>query len=318
MEHVDIAGVGQPVSQVILGTATRPFMRSRDAAYLIDAALDTGVNTFDLARAYGAAEETFGRWLRGGGRRDRVVLLSKGGHPGLAGQSRVCEKDIRRDLERSLAALGTDFIDIYLMHRDDERRDVGELVELLNTLRAEGKIGAFGGSNWTHERIAAANAYAAEHGLVPLAVSSPQFGLASQERDPWGGGCVSISGPRGTDARAWYRAHDVCVVAYSSLGRGMLSGRVTSDDVASARRVMDRPAYKGFACADNFERLRRCEELARELGCDVPSVAMRWVIGQGLAVCAVVSTTRTEGIRANVAALDLELTEEQLAWLDLR
>ena len=83
----------------------------------------------------------------------------------------------------------TDYIDIYLLHRDDPAVPASEIVEIFNAMHREGKIGAFGGSNWTHERIQEANAYAKDHGLIPFTVSSPNFGLADQIADPWGGGC---------------------------------------------------------------------------------------------------------------------------------
>lgn len=75
--------------------------------------------------------------------------------------------------------------------------DPGPMVEILNEYHKAGRIGAFGGSNWTHQRIAEANAYASKYGLVPFTVSSPNFGLCNQIDDPWGGGpwSVTISGP---------------------------------------------------------------------------------------------------------------------------
>lgn len=76
--------------------------------------------------------------------------------------------------------LGENYIDIYLLHLDDPDVDVAVPVEVMNALHAEGKIGAFGGSNWTHQRIEEANEYAYRRGLIPFTVSSPNFGLADQ------------------------------------------------------------------------------------------------------------------------------------------
>ena len=104
-------------------------------------------------------------------------------------------KDVREDLEKSLENLRTDYIDIYLAHRDDEQVSVEEIVEAFNALHAEGKIGAFGGSNWTHQRSEESNEYAYKHDMLPFTVSSPNFGLAEQVKDLWGGGSISISGP---------------------------------------------------------------------------------------------------------------------------
>lgn len=128
-----------------------PVWRGQNANELLDAVYAAGVNTLDTARVYGKSERTFGKWLTEKNIRDKVVILSKCGHPNLIfGTKRVNEKEMWKDLEKSLKELQTDFIDIYLLHRDDLQKDAGELVEIFNAMHAEGKIGAFGGSNWTH------------------------------------------------------------------------------------------------------------------------------------------------------------------------
>ena len=224
----------------------------QDADEMLDAAVGNGINAFDTARNYGGAEASLGRWLKKRGVRGEVVLLSKCAHPDERG-SRVNERAIREDFARSQEALGTDYIDIYLLHRDDERVPVGEIVELLNAMHREGKIGAFGGSNWTHERLAAANEYARSRGLIPFAASSPNFGLAHQMCDPWGGGCVTISGAENGAAREWYRKTQLPVIAYSSLGRGFFSGKFRSGERARARKVLDAVARKAYDCEENYQ-----------------------------------------------------------------
>ena len=109
--------------------------------------------------------------------------------------------DISADIHDSLARFKTDYIDLYLLHRDDPDVTVGPIVERLHEHREKGQIHAYGGSNWSHERFAAANAYAEKHGLTPFAVSSPNFSLAEQAQPPWSG-CITISGPSQKAARA--------------------------------------------------------------------------------------------------------------------
>ena len=278
MEYGNIAGVKQPVPRILLGTAVKPMLLGQDADEMLDAAVGNGINAFDTARNYGGAEASLGRWLKKRGVRGEVVLLSKCAHPDERG-SRVNERAIREDFARSQEALGIDYIDIYLLHRDDERVPVGEIVELLNAMHREGKIGAFGGSNWTHERLAAANEYARSRGLIPFAASSPNFGLAHQMCDPWGGGCVTISGAENGAAREWYRKTQLPVIAYSSLGRGLLAGKK---------------------------------------GCTVSEIAMRWVFSEGLNIFAVVSASSRERILGNIAALSLPMTKKEAEYLDLR
>ncbi len=318
MKYMDIPYVRKPVSRILYGTAMAPFMMGQDGSELLDAMYGMGINTLDMAKGYIGAEKSVGNWLREKGMRDKVVLLSKCGHPSMFGRKRVNERAMRGDFAKSSEALGTDYIDIYILHRDDPDVPAGDIVEIFNAMHEEGKIGAFGGSNWTHQRIAEANEYAYKHNLIPFSVSSPNFGLAEQVNDPWGGGCVTISGPDHEDARQWYADTQMPVIAYSSLGRGFFSGKVKGDEPESASKVLDSVAMKGYACEDNFERLRRCEELAERRQCSVAQVAMAWIYGQPLNTFAVVSTSSPERMKQNIEALHLNLTEEECLYLNLQ
>ena len=313
-----IPGIKMPVSRIFFGMAMMPFLAGGEDSDLLDSVFAAGINTFDLARNYGMAEQSMGKWMRQRGNRDQVILLSKCAHPDASGGKRVNEAEIRKDFQASSEALGVSRIDIYLLHRDDPEVPAGQVVEILNALHAEGKIGVFGGSNWTHERIAEANEYAYAHNLIPFTVSSPNFGLAEQKEDPWGGGCVAISGPENEAARDWYSQQQMPVIAYSSLGRGFFSGRMKSTDADHPQDFLDGPAVKGYACPANFERLRRCEELARQKNVTVPQIAMRWIFGQKMNTFAVVSSSKPGRIRDNLKALTLEMTQEELDYLDLR
>ena len=318
MQYGEISYVKKPVSRILYGTAMEPFNVGGDGNVLFDAMYEQGINAFDTARVYGEAEQVLGRWIEERELRDKVVILSKCVHPLPDGTKRVSEKEIRADFALSSRYLRTDYIDIYLAHRDDEQVSVEEIVEAFNALHAEGKIGAFGGSNWTHQRIEEANEYAYKHDMLPFTVSSPNFGLAEQVKDLWGGGSISISGPAGLEARKWYAKERMPLVAYSSLGRGLFSGKLKSEDAAFADRVLDEFAMKGYAYPQNFERLRRCEELAAEKGCSVSQIAMAWIFRQKLNTFAVVSTSKPERMQENIAAMELELTADEISYLDLQ
>jgi len=116
----------------------------------------TGGNCIDTAHIYGfgESERALGRWLELSGRRDEIVLVTKGCHPGVdeAGQfgpPRVTAESIHADLGESLERLGTDHVDLYLLHRDDETVRPGPLLEALSEEKESGRIAAFGASNWT-------------------------------------------------------------------------------------------------------------------------------------------------------------------------
>ncbi len=316
MIYGQIDGISRPVSRIFLGTASAPFSTGGDGSGLLETALEQGINAIDTARVYGLSENSLGRWLEKPGNRERIVLLSKCGHPAEDGTRRVNAREMRRDLETSLDCLRTDRIDVWLLHRDDPSVAVGEIMETFHALWEEGRIRAFGGSNWTTERIREANAYAAAHGLRPMTASSPQFGLAAQIRDPWGGGCVTLAGPGASGDRRWYRENGMAVIAYSSLGRGLMSGRFRSDDPEGAGAALDSFAREGFLYPENLERLARCEQLAREKGKTVPQIALSWIFHQGLNAYAVVSASRPERLRQNAEAAETLLSERECAWLE--
>lgn len=322
MKYEHIRGIDKEVSRIVCGCAILPMMKGEVVDDLLDQIYAMGVTTFDTAEHYGLSEISLGHWLKSRNMYDKVVVITKGCHPHEDNPvDRVNPEALKHDLDQSLKRLGTDYIDIYMLHRDDPKVEVGPIVEVLNEYHKSGKIGAFGASNWTHQRIAEANAYAKAHDLVPFTVSSPNFGICNQIDDPWGmgGGCVTISGPSNKEAREWYAENHIPVFAYSSLGRGMFSGRVKSSDMEGAKKILDPWAVKGYCYPENFERLARVEKIAAEKHATVPQVALAWIMSQkNLQVFPLVSAPKAEFMKENIKALDIRLTEEEVNWMDLR
>ena len=311
-----IAGLNQPVSRLFFGTAIPPVMADEPGTMdLLDSVLDTGVNAFDCARSYGRAEEVLGHWMEDRGCRNRITLLSKCGDI-QAGIVRVNRQVILEQLSRSLDALRTDCIDIYLLHRDDPDTPLEEYIETLNEIKESGRIRVFGVSNWTAERIAAANQVAASLGLSGFSVSSPNYSLAVQMQDPFGGGCVTLSGSENRAARSWYAENQMPVIAYSCLARGFLSGRFRSGEFEKARHLLDIFAQKGFLYEENMERLARAEQLAGRLGISVPEVGMRYLFSTKMNLFAVVSTVSAERLKGNLEAVAHPLTAEEVSFLE--
>ena len=303
---VSIKGVDKPVHRMFFGTATPAMLRGEDVNALISTAVDAGFNAFDTARGYARAEESIGKWLKAApGNRDRIVLLTKCCDM-LRGQKIVTTGRIRREMDESLKLLGTDHVDIFLLHRDDPTHPVSEYVETLEALRREGKCLAYGGSNWTHDRLAEANAYAAAHGYQGMTISSPHYGLSEQVQDPWGGDCVTLTGTAMEAARAWYRETRMPLLAYSSLGRGFFSGAFKSSDRAGAEKALDEFARRGFLYDATLQRLARAEEIAAQHGCPVATVAMAYLLTDPMNTLAVVSMSRPERIQANLKVFDFE------------
>jgi len=290
--------------------------KEKESFALLDEVFEQGGTTFDTAHQYGGgdSERTFGRWVRERGLRDEVVVIGKGAHHN-ADRKRVTPSDITADLFDSLARFGFDHVDLYLLHRDDPSVAVGPLVEVLNEHLSEGRIKAFGGSNWTPERLREANEYAAGNDLVPFVASSPNLSLAEQAVEPWPD-CVSISGRAGEKDREWYERERMPLFTWSSLAGGFFSGRFSRDNLDSFESELDLLCVETYCYEENFERLDRARLLADERGLSVPQIALAYVLDQPLEVFALVGCNTGEEFRANVAAGDVRLTPEELAWLE--
>ena len=310
-----IPGLAQPVSRIFLGTAAGPLLAGENADALLDGAVKRGINAFDCARSYGRAEEVLGSWMQRRGNREQVIILSKCGDI-REGIVKIDKQVIEEQLDTSLKMLQTDYIDLYLLHRDDPNTSVREYINTLNRAKGDGKIRAFGVSNWTVERIREANRYADENNLEGFSVSSPNYGLARQMEDLWGGGCVTLSGPEHRADRDWYARSGMPVIAYSSLGRGFFSGRFRSDDPEGAYQQLDPYARKGYMHPENFVRLRKAEQLAEKTGTSVPEIAMRYVFSSRMNMFAVVSVSRPERLDSSIRASGNPLTADEVRELE--
>ena len=305
---VSIKGVEKPAHRMFFGTAIPVMLEGGDANALISTAVDAGFNAIDTARGYARAEESVARWLKAApGNRDRIVLLTKCCDMfGDRTQKVVTAERIRKEIDESLKILGTDHVDVFLLHRDDPTHPVSEYIETLEALRKEGKCLAYGGSNWRHERIAEANAYAVAHGCQGMTISSPHYGLAEQVQDPYGGDCVTVTGAAEAAARAWYRETQMPLLAYSSLGRGFFSGRFASSDAEGAKKSLDEFARRGYLCDANLRRLACAEDIAAAHGVAVATVAMAYLLTDPMNTLAVAGMSSTKRILENRRAFDFE------------
>ncbi|MBI2503427.1 MAG: aldo/keto reductase [Candidatus Latescibacteria bacterium] len=318
MEYGRVKGVDKPVSRLVQGAMVLRPDKAEAGFALLDAVFAAGCNTFDAAHLYGggACERLLGQWIEERGLREQVVILTKAAHHNVD-RKRVTPFDIAADLHDSLARLRTEYIDLYLLHRDDPAVPVGPIVEVLNEYHAAGRIRVFGGSNWTTERLQKANEYAHAHGLTPFAASSPNFSLAEQVEAPWAD-CITISGPQNAAARAWYAQQRLPLFTWSSLARGFFSGRLTRQNFEEVKASLDSSTVRAYCSAPNFQRLDRAGELACEKGRSVPQVALAYVLQQPLEIFALVGCETPEEFRANTEALELKLSQAEMDWLDLR
>lgn len=332
--------LNREVSNVVMGTM--PLFSGDLAEHFehLDMAAELGVNILDTAIGYGGAEISIGKWMTARKNRKDNVIITKGCHPGPNGK-RVTPKDLTEDLYRSLDRLETDYIDIYLLHRDDLDLPVAPILEALNEHFAAGRIKSFGGSNWTHQRLQEANEYAAKHGLEPMRISSPSYSLAEQACEPWAPGTVTISGPTEEAARQWYAANQMPVLAYSSLARGFFSGTVTreryeaeKDHIMSAGilfsgqatkdqrtghgETIDPICAKAYCIEPNFQRLDRVMTLAKERGVTIAQIALAFITNNKMNVFPISGVANKDELKSTIAAVDLTLSPKEIDWLDLK
>ncbi len=321
MDYGKVTGIDEPVSRIVFGTDRLRGRRAsglphrsleQHAFSLLDGSFELGCNAFDTARVYGDSERTLGSWIRARRNRDKVVVISKGCHPGRLGRPRLSPSAVSRDLHASLKVLGTDFIDLYLLHYDHPVARVEPVMERLNRHIDEGKIRAIGASNRSHDRIAGANAFAANNGLKPLSASSVQFSLADWTRPPWPG-AVTLGGDGQRAAREWYSAHAVSVFAYSSLARGFFSEHYDPEN--PDRNRVSRWCATYFGTEQNIQRLERARTFGRRHHVSVAQVALAYVLCHPIQPFAVVGCTTLDKFAQNVAALSLRLDEGTLHWL---
>ena len=315
MEYGEIAGLDRPVSRVVLGSIGLDHNDPAHVATMIEAYLERGGNMIDTANIYGGgkSERSIGEWLRRSGRRADIQLLTKGAHHDKVGK-RVTPDEISFDLGQSLERLGVPSVDLYVLHRDDPDVPVGPIVETLHRHTARGRVKAFGGSNWSHQRLDEAQAYARERGLTPFAASSPNLALPVPNEPMWAD-CVSISGD--ADAQAWYRRAKMPVLSWSSQASGFFSGRFSPEFTPETGG--DKDVVRVYFAEQNWERYRRAQQLGEELGKSAIQIGLAWVLNQpDLNVFALIGPRTTDELNSSLDAAEVKLTPRQVRWLNLQ
>lgn len=302
VSHARIPGCDLDISRLVLGCDNQ--MTMPHAAAIFDDFFQRGGNAFDTAYIYGGGlpETLLGHWIQSRGVRKEVFVTGKGAHTPL------CEpKHIGWQLEESLNRLQTDYVDLYMMHRDNPDVPTGEFVEALNELVGQGKIRAFGGSNWAVERVAEANAYAGSKGLQRFSALSNNFSLARMVGPVWDG-CISASDPA---SRTWLKESGIALFAWSSQARGFFSDRAGED------KLSDRELVRCWYSPDNFQRRERAVELARKKNTSPISIALAYVLNQPFSTFALIGSRTISETASSFAGLEVSLTPDELAWLNL-
>jgi aryl-alcohol dehydrogenase-like predicted oxidoreductase len=256
--------------------------------------LERGGTAFDTARHYGdASESALGTLVERHGDRRGLVLVGKGAH------SPFCApKHVAPQLERSLELLRTGYLDVYLLHRDNPAVPVAEWVDALEPHVESGRARAIGASNWTPERYHAYNRAAIERGATPFSLLSNQLSLAESLAPVWEG-CLAAD-------ETWHERTQTPLLAWSAQARGFFAGRAE-----------DRELRRSWLSSANLERRRRAEELGERHAVAAVTIALAWLLARPFPIHAVVGPRDEKELAACLAALDVELTDDEVRWLTL-
>lgn len=282
------------------------------SAAVLDAYVAGGGNFIDTSDSYmnyfpeqgnqpGQSETIIGDWLTGRGNRDEVVIATKvGDHPQYLG---LAPANIKAAAEESLRRLRTDYIDLYYTHFDrDESIPVEDIITALDDLVKAGKVRAIATSNISAERLTASLAFSDREGLARYVALQPQYNLVSRD---------TYEGPK----RDIVQREGLACVPYFALASGFLTGKYRSGKPVEGVRNIPGMAGGYAETERGVKVLAALDQVAKERGVEMATVALAWVAQQPTVVAPIASARNVEQLPALLAMQDLRLSEEELAIL---
>jgi aryl-alcohol dehydrogenase-like predicted oxidoreductase len=312
MEHRTLGRTGVKVSPLCLGAMMFGAWGERDhdeSIRIIHRALDAGINFVDTADVYsgGESEQIVGKALAGG-RRDDVILATKvhgsmGDDPNQFGNTR---RWIVREVENSLRRLGTDWIDLYQIHRPEDDTDIDETLGALTDLVRAGKVRYIGSSTFPASQIVEAQWTAEQRGRERFVCEQPPYSLLVRGVE--------------ADVLPTCLRHGMGVIPWSPLGGGWLSGRWRkgADDLTSRRSAMI-PARYDLSIPANQRKLDAADalaELADEAGMSLIEMAIAFVIRHPAVTAAIIGPRTMDHLESQLGAADVELSDDVLDRID--
>lgn len=299
------------IAPLVLGGNVFGWTADRAASFaVLDAFVDGGGTMIDTADVYsawvdghqgGESETMIGEWLKASGKRDAVLLATKVGMlPGEGGE-KLAPARIAAAAEASLKRLGTDRIDLYYAHQDDESVTQEAVLEAFGRLVDAGKVRVIGASNFHAARLKSANDAAKANGLPRYHVLQPEYNLVSRHK---------FEG----ELEDYCIAENIGVLPYYGLASGFLTGKYRSrDDLGKSvrgNRMGDLLEGKGASV------LGVMDDIAAETGATLAQIALAWLIAQEGVTAPIASATSVEQLRDLLPAMTLDLTKEQVGRLD--
>ena len=319
MQYDSIDGLDKKISKLIMGNDNQIYFD--EAAKLWDHWIEVGGNAFDNAHIYGqgSMEKLLGDWHRKRDNLKDLVIIAKGAH------TPNCDpKSITSQLTESLDRLQTETADIYIMHRDNTEIPVDEFIDVLNEEKNKGRIKIFGGSNWTLSRFKEANNWAEENNKVKFSVLNNNLALCKMIKPLWDG-CISSNDQ---EILTYLESTKTAHLSWSSQGRGyflpdditqQIEEKITKDE-SSWRQPGEHSSgpLSCFDSEDNRERKSRAIDLAKKLNTDSQNIAGAWPLNLDFPSFALIGPRIISEIDSSLKNLDLELTREQVDWLNLK
>lgn len=307
MRYAEAAG--RSISKIVLGTGAFGGTISREDAFeMMDMYSAAGGNAFDTARIYagGESEKVVGRWIKERKRREEAFVITKCAHPYDAEKKagRITEDELKKDIEASLLALDTGYIDLLFLHRDDLTLPPERAIELLAPYVESGLVRRLGASNWSLERVLKANAYAAERGLEGFSATEIAWALADSTPERHGDSTLVYMTEEDFPV---YKREALPVFAYGSQARGFFSKLKDGK--------LDDRAAQIFMTEENAARAESAAALAAQKGLTANACALAYVTSALPLSFAIVGCRTAEQMADSLTAADVLLTPSELAKL---
>ncbi|MDE6261543.1 MAG: aldo/keto reductase [Oscillospiraceae bacterium] len=318
MKYIALPG-GKRLSKIGLGVSRFGTRVSDElATAMLDRFCDAGGTLVDTARNYyewvengrGKSEEFLGRWMEQRNCRDKLVVSTKGGvsNQGKRFYINLSREALLTELEESLEALRTNYIDIYLLHRDEPKRPVEEIVDSLQEIAEVGKCSSIGVCNWQCERICAANSYAERHGLIPIRIVQTWWSMASYTETMWDDPTTTHMDQ---DTAEYCRNHSCIAMAYTSQAKGFFQKAC-----AVGVEQLDPMLKHRMLTKENLEKLQKLNAYRAKTGCTPTDVVLGYITSNSLDGTALVSCSSLEQLEDVLNSADYELPEAMIQYLD--
>lgn len=314
MEYVNLGRTGLKVSRICLGTMTygtsqwRPWVLNEDVSWpFYKRALELGINFFDTADMYslGVSEEITGRALREFSRRDQVVIATKvyypmSDNPNHSGLSRL---HILRSVDKSLRRLGTDYVDLYQIHRWDYATPIEETLEALHDVVKSGKARYIGASSMFAWQFATSLYRADLHNWTRFVCMQNHYNLVYREEE--------------REMLPFCQAEGIGVIPWSPIARGFLAGnRSRVGDSATRRALTDNYGRSLYTSNADFDVADRVAEHAARLGYKPAQIALAWLFSKPVITAPIIGASRLDHLDEAVSALEIKLSAEDIAALE--